>query len=158
MPKKKVIQTKQGKKTYDIKKNWKAATWRPTKCTEDVITKLEMIFMNDGSVEDACAVVGVASKNFYEWMKNDLDFRRRIEAARRAPFVLAQQTLFNSMKSDKEEVAQRGAVEFMKRRDPRYKDKVESEVEMDLDVDAKVDLKDKSMVDLEEIRKSLLGF
>ena len=29
---------------------------------------------------------------------------------------------------------------------------------MNLDVDAKVDLKDKSMIDLEEIRKGLLGF
>ena len=150
--------TKQGKKTYNIKKNGKADTGRPTKCTEDAITKLEAVFMNDGSVEDACAVVGVASKNFYEWMKNDPDFRRRIEAARRAPFILAQQTLFNSMQSDKEEIAQKGAIEFMKRRDPRYKDKAEVAADVDLDLDADVSLKDKSMIDLEELRKGLLGF
>ena len=158
MPKKKVVQASNRKITYNLKENGKADTGRPTKCTEDVITKLEWIFMNDWSVEDACAVVGVSPKNFYERRKNDETFRKRIDSARRYAFILAQQTLVNSMKSDREDIAQKWAIEFMKRRDPRYKDKVESEVEMDVDVDNNITLKDKSMLDLEEIRKGLLGF
>ena len=150
--------TKQGKKAYNIKKNWKADTGRPTKCTPDVVTKLVEIFENDGSVEDACYTVGVAPKNFYERMKTDKDFRKRIDMARRAAFILAQKTLMKSMNSEKEDIALKAAVEFSKRRDPRYRDKAELEADVDLDGDVDVKLKDKSMIDLEELRKGLLGF
>ena len=49
-------------------------------------------------------------------------------------------------------------MEFLKRRDKRYADKVEGTMEVDANIDAEVNLKDKSMIELEDMRKKFLGF
>lgn len=111
-------------------------------------------------MQEACAYAGIDFSTFWRKRQTDLKFRKKMEQARLFPFYKAKKVLFNSMDSEREDIAQRGATEYLKRREPRYRDKVENTVDMDLDanVDEKIDLKSESMIQLEERRKSLLGF
>ena len=76
--------------------------------------------------------------------------------ARLFPYITAKKTLIKSMESDNEAVAQKGAIEFLKRRDKRYADKLEGTMEVDASIEAEVNLKDKSMLELEDMRKKFL--
>lgn len=158
--KKITVQASNRKITYDVKENWKADTWRPEKITPPVVKILVDAFKIDCTVEEACAYAWVSKVAFYEKLRSDKNFAYEIDAARRFPWWKAKQVLFSSMDSEREDIAQKGAIEFLKRREPRYKDKVENTVDMDLDanVDQKIDLKSESMIELEERRKGLLGF
>ena len=136
----------------------KSNAGRPRAIDDNVVAKLKEICHIDWTVEQACSYAWIDKATFYRRLKSDEKFCNEMKAAMEYPFIVAKRTLFKTVQSDREDVAQRWAIEYLKRREPRYKDKVENNVDMDLDVDAKVDLKDKSMIDLEEIRKSLLGF
>lgn len=158
--KKITVQAKDRKITYKTKENGKADTWRPDKINDDVIAKLIQAFHVDCTMKEACAYAGIDFSTFWRRRQTDLKFRKKMEDAMLFPFYKAKSVLFNSMDSEREDIAQRWAAEYLKRREPRYKDKVESSVDMELDanVDQKIDLKTKSMIDLEEMRKWLLGF
>lgn len=138
----------------------KSNTWRPTKIDDNCIAKLIEAFKIDCTVQEACAYAWIDPSNFYRRCQVDDVFRNEMRTAMQYPFFKAKKVLFNSMDSDREDIAQKWATEYLKRREPRYKDKVESSVDMELEanVDQKVDLKAKSMIDLEEMRKGLLGF
>lgn len=158
--KKITVQASNRKITYNVKPNWKADTWRPWKITPTVVKILVDAFKIDCTVEEACAYAWVSKVAFYDKINSDENFAYEIDCARKFPWWKAKNILFTSMESDREDIAQKGAIEFLKRREPRYKDKVENAVDMDLDanVEQKVDLKAKSMIDLEDMRKGLLGF
>ena len=158
MPKKKTIQASDRKITYNVKENGKADTGRPNAIDDNVKAKLIEIFHIDGTVEEACWYAGIDVSTFYRKYRADEKFCKEMKAAMQYPFIVAKKTLFKTVLSEREDIAQRWATEYLKRREPRYKDKVEWNVDMNLDVDAKLDLKDKSMIDLEELRKWLLGF
>ena len=131
---------------------------RPTKFTDDCIRKLQEIFMEDGTVTEACLYAWVSTNQYYERLKVDQSFADKMKQAQTYAFILAKKTLVKSMKSDNEAVAQKGAVEFLKRRDKRYADKVEGNIDVDAEVKADVDLSWKTMVELEQKRKSILWF
>lgn len=131
---------------------------RPEKITPDVVKKLKQIFMYDGTVEEACLYAGISKVTYYAKIKKDVNFLNEMNQARLFPYITAKKTLIKSMESDNEAIAQKGAVEFLKRRDKRYADKVEGTMEVDANIDAEVNLKDKSMIELEDMRKKFLGF
>lgn len=146
---------------YLIKiKMWKVkeGKGRPEKITPDVVKKLKQIFMYDGTVEEACLYAGISKVTYYAKIKKDVNFLNEMNQARLFPYITAKKTLIKSMESDNEAIAQKGAVEFLKRRDKRYADKVEGTMEVDANIDAEVNLKDKSMIELEDMRKKFLGF
>lgn len=131
---------------------------RPEKITPDVVKKLKQIFMYDGTVEEACLYAGISKVTYYAKIKKDVNFLNEMNQARLFPYITAKKTLIKSMESDNEAIAQKGAVEFLKRRDKRYADKVEGTMEVDANIDAEVNLKDKSMIELEDMRKKFLWF
>ena len=136
----------------------KKTVGRPEKITPDVVKKLKQIFMYDGTVEEACLYAWISKVTYYAKIKKDVNFLNEMNQARLFPYITAKKTLIKSMESDNEAIAQKGAVEFLKRRDKRYADKVEGTMEVDANIDAEVNLKDKSMIELEDMRKKFLGF
>ena len=160
MAKKITVQASNRKITYETKENWKANTGRPEAIDDNVISKLIEAFHVDATIAEACWYAWITEVTFYRKCKADEKFCKEMRTAMQYPFLKAKKVLFNSMNSEREDIAQKWATEYLKRREPRYKDKVESSVDMELEanVDQKVDLKAKSMIDLEEMRKGLLGF
>lgn len=131
---KKESQAKQ-KKTYKRKSNGKKATGRPTKLTEDTVKKLEEIFRIDGSASEACSYAEVSEVSYYDWLKKDDKFSKRMRAAQKYPFIVAKRSLFAGV----EGWDQRSTIEFLKRREKNYKDKVEQEVKLDGDFNSMTD-------------------
>ena len=95
--------------------------WRPTKKDEEVISKLESIFKIDWTIQEACSYAWISKTTYHDWMNSDKKFSDRIEAAQAYPFILARKTLMKWM----QEWNDRSAIEYLKRRDSRYKDKQE---------------------------------
>lgn len=131
---------------------------RPTKKTPEVVKKLCDAFKIDATVEEACWYAGISKVIYYKWIKEDEKFFNEIEAAKTFPFIIARRMLMKSMDSDNEIVAQRGAIEFLKRRDKRYSDKVEGTIDGDVEVSGEVKLDGKTMIELEDMRKKFLWF
>lgn len=131
---------------------------RPEKITPEVVKKLKQIFMYDGSVEEACLYAWISKVTYYAKLKRDKDFLNEMNSARLYPYITAKKTLIKSMESENEAIAQKGAIEFLKRRDKRYADKVEGTIDGDVEVKGEIELKGKTMVELEDMRKRFLWF
>lgn len=97
--------------------------WRPTKKNEHIVKLLEEAFKIDSTVTEACLYAWISRETYYTWLEEDGDFSDRMDKAKTFPFMLARNTLFNAVNAGDS----KAAVEFLKRRDNRYKDKVESE-------------------------------
>lgn len=134
----------------------KEGAGRPEKITPDIVKKLKQIFMYDGTVEEACLYAGISKVTFYAKMKKDEKFMNEINQAKLFAHITAKKTLVKSMESDNEAIAQKGAIEFLRRRDKRYADKVEGNLDVDATVDAEVNLSGKTMIELEDLRKKFL--
>lgn len=133
---------------------------RPESITPEVVNKLKEILKNDWTVEEACLYAGISKVTYYAKLKRDEKFLNEMNQAKLYPYITAKKTLIKSMKSENEAVAQKGAIEFLKRRDKRYADKVENTVDMDVDMNWEVEVKleDKTMLELEWMRKELLNW
>ena len=138
-----------------------AKTWwkvgRPTAKTEAVVKILEDCFKMDASVSEACAEAKICRRLYYEWMEKDKEFNNRMTWAQKYPSMLMKKVLFKTAMSDNEAIAQKGAIEFLKRRDNRYKDKLEANVDAEVESNQNVNVKDMSLKDMEAYRKKLLG-
>ena len=126
----------------------KSNAGRPTKKTENTIRKLEEMFHIDCTIEEACLEAWIDPVTYHDWMNNDKIFSNRIGIAKNRPFIEARHTLVIWAKTDA-----KMAVELLKRRDRRYKDKSEEEVLPQI----VIDMTGKSMKDIEEMRKQLLS-
>lgn len=131
---------------------------RPTKKTPEVVKKLCDAFKIDATVEEACWYAGISKVIFYKWYKEDEEFFNEIESAKTFAFIVARKKLMQSMDSENEAIAQRGAIEFLKRRDRRYADRIEGKIDGDVEVSGEVKLDGKTMIELEDMRKKFLGF
>lgn len=105
----------------------KKPTGRPTKKTEEVVQKLIDVFKIDWTVEEACAHAWIKKRTYYHWLEHDEEFLHEMEAAKQYAFTLARKTLVKWIQS----WDTKSAIEFLKRRDKRYKDKQE--------IDAKIE-------------------
>jgi hypothetical protein len=112
--------------------------------------------MYDGTVEEACMYAGISKVSYYSWIKEDEKFLNEMNQARLYPYITAKKTLIKSMESSNEAIAQKGAVEFLKRRDKRYADKLEGTIDADVELSGEVELKGKTMIELEDMRKKFL--
>lgn len=97
---------------------------RPTKKNPDTITKLMTGFNNGYSVLETCDYAGIAPKNFYEWLKNDEDFRNKIEAAKRMPNRKAKENIIRAI----QEGDPNASKYWLDRRDPDFRQKGEIDV------------------------------
>lgn len=147
-------------KTEPIKKSKrKSNAWRPTKIDDECIRKLEEEFRNDATVEDACSYAWISTVIFYDRLKHDEEFLNKMDRAIKYPFKKARNTLIWLMDSDKEEIQYKASQEFLSKRDSRYKAKSETTETQLAEPESQEDLiRNKSMIDLEEMRKKLLGF
>ena len=123
-----MAETKKNK--YAKKPNWKKATGRPSVMTEEVIGKLESILKIDWTIGEACSYAWIDQSTYYDWVKKDIRFSKKMTAAQDYPFILARKTLMKGMQNGD----QRSAIEYLKRRDRRYKDKQELEHSGDVDI------------------------
>lgn len=135
---------KSGKKKYSKKENGKNDTWRPLVMTPSTIQKLEAIFKIDWTVTEACLYAGISLATYYTRCEKDAKFLERMERAKQFPYILAKKTLFKSINDENIMVAQRWAIEFLKRREDNYKDKVETKNETVLEV---LSDEDKNIID-----------
>ena len=94
---------------------------RPTKKDENTIQKLESIFKIDWTISEACSYAGISESIYYDWVKSDKKFSEKMRAARDYPFILARKTIMKAMQNDND----KAAMEYLRRRDQRYKDKWE---------------------------------
>ena len=149
------------KHTYKIRKDGKKATWRPSGMTPEVVKKLVEEFRSDATIEDACSYAWISTRTFYNWIKADEDFFHEIDRAMKYPFRKARNVLTALMESDKEDMRFKASQEFLSKRDSRYKSKSEDTIKTSLDEmmgSNDEGVRNKSMIDLEAMRKELLGF
>lgn len=71
----------------------KAATGRPSKCTPEVLSKLEEAFKSDFKDEEACSHAGIGATTFYRWLNEDAAFREKIDTAKQFLFKFARNKL-----------------------------------------------------------------
>ena len=154
-----VVDSKWVKRKYKLDKNWKVEdVGRPTKIDEECIKKLEEMFMNDSTVSEACLFAGISTVIYYARCKEDKEFLNRMGRAQSYAKIMARKTLIKSMRSENEVVAQKGSIEFLKRRDGRYSDKLDSSVWDSLEREEieEKKLDDLSMLELEKMRRKIL--
>lgn len=96
--------------------------WRPTKMTDDLVRKLEEIFKIDWTVWEACSRAWIWTTTYYERIEKDKNFADNMKRAQDYPFILARKTLMKGM----QEGDNKSAIEYLKRRDKRYRDKSEN--------------------------------
>lgn len=96
---------------------------RPTKMNEEVVRKLEEIFMIDGTVSEACSQAWIGTTTYYERIEKNQEFADKMKRAQKYPFIIARKTLIRGIK----EWDAKSAIEYLKRRDNRYSDKVQQE-------------------------------
>ena len=81
-----------------------------TKLTDDVVKKLEEIFLLDGTVEEACFFAGISKQTLYNWFKENPKMQERMDALRNEPFLKARQTIVKNLENPQY------AFEYMKRK------------------------------------------
>lgn len=154
-----VVDSKWVKRKYKIDKNWKVENvWRPTSMTEDTIKELERMFEQDSTVSEACLYAGISTVTYYAKLKEDKDFSNRMRKAQSYAKITARKVLLKSINSKDEKVAQKWSIEFLKRRDWRYSDKVDSTVWDSIEREEMEEKKldDLTMLELEAMRKQIL--
>lgn len=90
------------------------------------------ILQIDWTIEEACAYAGIAKQTHYNWIEQkgiyldefweEKNYAEEIENAQEYPGILAKKTLFSAITKRWDE---KMALEWLKRRDGRYKDKQE---------------------------------
>lgn len=117
---------KAGKKKPDTNSN----LWRNTKKTDEVVGKLVEIFKIDWTITEACSYANIDRSTYYDWLDKDEEFSNKMGDAKEYAFIEARRTINKAIK----EGDWRLALDIMRRRDGRYKDKAESEVTGELSI------------------------
>lgn len=103
--------------------------WRPTKKTPWLVKKLEEAFKLDSTITEACLFAWITRETYYNWIEHDEDFSDKMDLAKLNPYLKAKKTLINAAWED-----YKPAVEFLKRRDKKYRDKQEIDEETTLTI------------------------
>lgn len=61
---------------------------RPTVMTADVVSKLEVSFSYDATVEEACLDAGISKDSYYRFIKKFPQFSDRVDELRQAPYLV----------------------------------------------------------------------
>lgn len=144
---------------YTLKENGKKNTWRPSWLTDDILHKLVEEFRYDATVAEACSYAWISVSVFYKWLKEDKNFMEEMDRAIKRPFRLCRNKLIDlAWSAEKEELQFKAAQEFLSKRDSRYKAKSENTETTLTEWQNTEDLvRNKSMIDLEEMRRKLLS-
>jgi len=102
--------------------------WRPSALTDEVLKKLEESLKVGSSIAQACIYAGISQQNYFNWIKKYPWFFERMEDCRNFPFVFSKEAIFKAINSKDLALSAKYALEFLKRRDPEWKDKAENTV------------------------------
>lgn len=97
--------------------------YRRKRSDEQVIKRLESVFAMDWTVAEACRYAGISETTYYRRCEDE-EFNWRMQAAQQVPFLKARRGLMKNIA--REDI--RAIDIFLKKRDPRYKDKAEVDV------------------------------
>lgn len=86
---------------------------RPTILTPEVRIKIEQAAAFDASVEEMAFYAGVSKPTLYRWLKDDEEFRDRIEELRLRPVLKARQELIDNI------VGFDNALRYLERKKPK---------------------------------------
>jgi len=111
-----------------LKKDKKHAWWRPTKKNEETVKKLEEIFKIDWTVSEACSNAWISRETYYNRESKDKEFFDRMTRAKNFMYILARRTWVKWLN----DWDTKSAIEYLKRRDKRYKDKQETTIEVSI--------------------------
>lgn len=75
---------------------------RPVKISEKLIEKLEDIFKKGASVSEACGLVNISTKTFYNWQNNNEDFQIKMTSARQYADIMAKKIVIKKIVEDKD--------------------------------------------------------
>lgn len=75
---------------------------RPVKISEKLIEKLEDIFKKGASVSEACGLVNISTKTFYNWQNNNEDFQIKMTSARQYADIMAKKIVVKKIVEDKD--------------------------------------------------------
>jgi len=62
----------------------------------NIIDRLEEFFRADATDEEACAYAGIGERTFYNTLKRDKSFAKRIRRAQYFPFILMKKTVIKA--------------------------------------------------------------
>ena len=79
----------------------KHAGGRPSIMTEFVLGKLEHAFSYGLTDEEACHYAGINPTTYYDYIKKNPEFSKRVQALKQRPIMLARITLVNSFTTRK---------------------------------------------------------
>ena len=96
--------------------------WRSTKKTPECVKKLEEILRLDGTITEACSYANISRETYYNWLENDLEFSDKMADAGDYAFIEARRTINKAIKEGDWKLA----LDILRRRDSRYKDKGET--------------------------------
>ncbi len=95
---------------------------RPTVMTDDIVMKLEQAFAIDATVEEACSYADISRNTFYEYLKNNPEYKDRIDELRQRPVLKARQTIVKALETPQY------ALEYLRRKKKaEFSDKTELE-------------------------------
>lgn len=106
---------------YQLKKDWKIMTWRPTRKTPEVLQKLEEAYKYNCTDEEACAHAGIWVSTLQDWKKEDEKFSEQIFKWKQAYGYAIKKTSYERATN----VRTRDSTEILFRIDDRYKEKQE---------------------------------
>lgn len=75
---------------------------RPTALTDEVVRNLEEIFKIGGTVSEACSYAGIGNRTYYDHMRDDKEFRRKMRAAKKFSLIAAKNVILNAIIKDKD--------------------------------------------------------
>ena len=74
------VKRKSTPQTFKVRKDWKLATWRPTKKTDDILQKLKYAFMRNCTEAEACAYAEIWESTLNKRKEDDPKFIEQIRA------------------------------------------------------------------------------
>ena len=128
---------------------------RKTKMTKETVEKLEMAFMNSFTDAEACLYAWIDPWTLYNYIKVHPEFSSKKEALKNKPSMKAKLNMvkrinsWNDKESDKRWLERKNKEEFSSKQEVEQKWKIELELE--------IDLSNKTMKELAQIRKDLLA-
>jgi len=106
------------------------ALGRKTVMTEAVVGKLQEILQIDWTISEACSYANIDRSTYYDWLKKDEEFSNKMADAQEYAFILARRTINKAIKDWDWKLA----LDILRKRDWRYKDKAEKELTWELTI------------------------